>query len=117
MNISSNEHKLLEMLWKNGTMQANLLFREMEKSENWKRTTTYTVIEKCINKGFIKRIEPNFVCQAMIQKSDVQHAKITDLVGEFFNNSKQELIRAFFKDDSLSDEEIKQLNDIIDKKK
>lgn len=117
MNISNNEHKLLEVLWENGEMKAGLLYREMEKIHGWKKTTTYTVIDKCIEKGFVRRVEPNFICQPLIQKSDVQEAKITDLIGEFFNASKKDFMRAFFKNDTLSEETIKELENIIDKLK
>lgn len=117
MNISNNEHKLLEVLWEKGEMQASLLYREMEKTYGWKKTTTYTVIDKCIEKGFIKRVEPNFVCQPLIQKSDVQDAKITDLIGDFFNNSKQDFIRAFLKDDTLSEQEKKEMIEMIERLK
>ena len=115
MNMSKNEHKLLEVLWKNGEMQANLLFREMEKHDGWKRSTVYTVIDKCIEKGFIKRVEPNFVCQPIINEIDVQSSKIIELMSNFFNSSKQDFIRAFLKDNILSEEEIKELEDIIKK--
>lgn len=117
MNMSNNEHKILEILWENGDTQASLLYKKMKEQYGWKRTTTYTVLDKCIKKGFIKRIDPNFVCHPLIQKSDVQGSKITDLINNFFNSSRQDFFRAFFNDATLSEEEKKEMVDIINRLK
>lgn len=89
----------------------------LEERIGWKKSTTYTVLDKCIQKVFVERIEPNFICKAVIAKSEIQDAKIGDLIGSFFGNSKSEFIRAFFKEESLMKAEIDELEDIIDKLK
>lgn len=117
MNIRNTEMKVLEVLWKEGTIAASKLYKILEQKIGWNKSTTYTVLKKCIEKGFIKRIEPDFLCEPLIQRQEIQKAKISDLVNEFFNNSKNEFLRTFLKENSLSEADVKELTELIERLK
>lgn len=117
MNIRKSELNILEVLWTEGEMSASRLYRILEEKIGWKKSTTYTVISKCIEKGFVKRVEPGFICQPLVAREDVQDAKITDMLRDYFGNSKGCFLSAFLKKSSLTDEEIKELKDIVERLK
>ena len=117
MNIRNSELKVMEVLWETGEVPASQLYRILEERINWKKSTTYTVLDKCIEKRFIERVEPNFICRPIINKEEIQSAKISDLLSDFFSGSKSDFVRAFFKEDNLTEKDVKKLEDIINKLK
>ena len=95
-------------------MPANRIYKTLEETIGWKRSTTYTVLQKCIEKKFVERNDPGFICRPLVKRSEVQSAKISDLLSEFFNNSKKSFLNTFLKSESLTDEEIQELKDLVD---
>ena len=72
MNIRQTEFQILDVLWTEGEMTAGQLCRVMQNKIAWKRSTTYTVLKKCVEKGFIEREGSNFLCKPMISREEVQ---------------------------------------------
>ena len=117
MNIRETELNILDVLWEEGAIPAGRLYKILEEKIGWKRTTTYTVLQKCIEKGFIERHEPGFICIPLIEKSEIQEAKISDLLSSFFGNSKKSFMKAFLKEENFTEEEIDELKDMVNKLK
>ena len=78
MKLFDSELKVMEVLWKEGNITAGQISKILKEEIGWNRNTTYTVIKKCIEKGAIERIEPKFICKAMISKEDVQAYETAD---------------------------------------
>ena len=117
MNICETEMNILEILWKEGPLPASELYKILEDSIGWKRSTTYTVLKKCIEKKFIERKDPGFICIPIIEKSSVQKAKIADIISVFFNNSKPNFLNTFLSYETLTEEEVKELKDYVNRLK
>ncbi len=117
MNIRKSEMNILEVLWTEGEMSASRLYRILEEKIGWKKSTTYTVISKCIEKGFVKRVEPGFICQPLIAREDVHNAKFIDILKDYYSNSRSYFLSAFVKESPLTDEEVQKLNDIVERLK
>ena len=43
-----SEIKVMEIIWDNGEITAKEIAAEMAKTAGWSKTTTYTVIKKCL---------------------------------------------------------------------
>lgn len=56
----------METLWKLGDLTAGQIAKILNQQIGWNRNTTYTVIKKLIEKEAIERLEPNFLCHAII---------------------------------------------------
>ena len=72
------------------------------------------MIKKCIEKGAIERIEPKFICRAVISKEEVQAYETHELIERMFDGSKQKFFAALLSDESMDAEELKQLKDMLD---
>ena len=92
MHIRQTEFQILDVLWTEGEMTAGQLCRVMQNKIAWKRSTTYTVLKKCVEKGFIEREGSNFLCKPMISREEVQQAKIKDLIHLFFADSEKDFL-------------------------
>ena len=56
----------------NGDLSAKELSQRLNSCVGWNKNTTYTVIKKCVDKGAIARLEPNFICHALFSRREAQ---------------------------------------------
>lgn len=117
MKLTNAELKVMRILWEKKDMTASNLNKILKENIGWNRNTSYTIIKRCIEKGFIERIDPNFVCKAILTQDQAQSESVTELISNFFTNSKCEFFRAFLKEENLSQDEIADLKNIINKLK
>jgi predicted transcriptional regulator len=111
--LFDSEKKVMEVLWEHGTMTAGDVVKVLRDSIGWNRNTTYTVIKKCIAKGAIERTEPKFQCTAVITKEQVQDYETNELVDKMFDGSKEKFFAAFLDGGKLSEDEVKNLKDMV----
>ena len=95
--IFESELKVLEVLWSEGDTTAKDLAIKLNESTAWSKTTTYTVIKKCVDKGLIERLGTNFTCRALITREDAQKHEIDILVNKMFGGHSDLLIELLTK--------------------
>lgn len=103
----------MELLWKNGEMSAKELASALSETVGWSKTTTYTVIKKCVEKGAVTRTEPGFLCKAAVSKNEVQKAETFELIDRLFGGSPDLLVSALLGSGKISAEELKKLRETI----
>ncbi len=115
MNVKlfDSELKVMELLWEEGDLNAKQIAVKLNKSIGWSRTTTYTVIRKCIEKSAVERREPNFMCHALISQHEARKSETHELIQKMFGGSKDLLIAALLNDEQLTESEIKNLKEYI----
>ena len=74
------------------------------------------IIKKLEAKGFIRRDEPGFICTPLVSQSEIQKSEAESLVNKFFGGSRSALFSALLEGKKLSDKEIEELRDLIDKR-
>ena len=107
--IFDSELKVMEVLWENGDTAANEIARQLNEQVGWSKTTTYTVIKKCIDKGLVKRGKTKFICRALISKDDVREQETASLVDKMFDGSSDLLVASLLGNGKLSKEQVKKL--------
>jgi len=111
--IFESELKVMEILWNEGDTRAMDLAIKLNESTNWSKTTTYTVIKKCIEKGLIERIGDKFVCRAMITKEAAQRTELKILTDKMFDGSSDLLIALLLGGSNMNTSQIKALRNVI----
>lgn len=84
--------RILKLLWEYGDLTAAQLSNLCQADVGWNRNTTYTVIKKCVEKGFVQRIEPRFLCHALLTKDQAQAQEVRRLTEQLFNGDHDDLI-------------------------
>ncbi len=115
MILHNTELNILEALWEFGDLPAGKIVKLMKERVGWSRQATYTIIKQCTQKGLIERIEPNYICRAKVTREDVQEKEISVLMENLFHNSTHSFLHAFVNCGKLSERDIAELQDIIDK--
>ena len=87
IRLHEGELYVMELLWANNELAAKDIARTIKDYVGWKENTTYTVINRLINKGAIKREDPGFKCSALISKKRVQEIETEALLDKVYNGS------------------------------
>ncbi len=113
IKLFDSEFKVMDILWREGDLTAKRLTKLLGEQVGWNKNTTYSVIKKCINKGVIERLEPNFLCCALIQKEQVQEHETAELINKVFDGSANLLFASLLNRKKLSADEIENLKQIV----
>ncbi len=111
--LFDSELKIMEILWKEGDITAKQIAERTAVQIGWSKTTTYTVIKKCVEKGVIERREPNFVCHPLITRQEAQQYETHELINKMYDGAPDQLIASLLGSKTLSKEEIARLKQLI----
>lgn len=114
--LFDSEAKVMEIIWENSPISAKEISLIAAHTIGWNKNTTYTIIKKLLAKGFISREDPGFICTPLVTKDKMQKAEVKSLVNKIFGGSRKALFSALLSDESLTEEEISQLRELIDKR-
>lgn len=67
-----------------------------------------------MHKGAVERIEPNFVCHALIAREEVQAAQTDELIDRIYGGSADMLFASLLSRKKLSPEQIAKLKKLVD---
>ena len=114
--IFDSEAKIMELIWKYEPVAAKQLSLLAAEEIGWNKNTTYTVIKKLVDKGFVKRTEPGFVCTSLVSREEVCKAETQSLIDKLFGGSKKALFSALLEDEHLTEADRNELLDMIEKR-
>ncbi|MBE6617379.1 MAG: BlaI/MecI/CopY family transcriptional regulator [Ruminococcaceae bacterium] len=112
--LFDSEIKIMEVLWREGDVTAKYIAEVLAREVGWNKNTTYTLIKRCIGKGAIERIEPNFICHPLIPREAVQNAETDELINRLYGGSADMLFAALLGRRGLSEEQIEKLRRMVD---
>lgn len=113
VKLFDSELKIMNVLWQEGDCTAKYISDVLKGETGWNMNTTYTLIKRCIQKGAIKRSEPNFMCHALIPKEEIQAAETDELINKIYDGSADKLFAALIGRKKLSAEQLQKLRDIV----
>ena len=111
--IHESEYRFCLILWEHQPVTAVELAKFCQQQLGWKRTTTYTVIKRLGERGVLKNEDGTVT--ALVSKEDAQAREINELVEEKFQGSLPAFIAAFTRRQDLSNEELDEVQDMIDR--
>ena len=109
MFLTDAERKVMDLVWKNGDQTAKALAADLAVTANWRKTTSYTMITRCVDKGFLRREEPNFTCTAAVSKEEVAVWETNELMENHFHGSASLLMASLVEQKKLSLEDVEKL--------
>ncbi len=113
--LVDSELKVMNVIWDEGEPTAKHISDVLNEQCGWNINTTYTIIKRCIKKGTVERIEPNFICRALVSRAEVQKQAASELLEKVFNGSAHKMFAALLSNESLSPEEIDRLKEIVNR--
>ena len=110
--IYEGEYRFLNILWENEPISSPKLVQLCNEQLGWKKSTTYTVIKKLIDKGIVKN--ENTIVSALVTKEEVDRQDSDELLQRTSKGNIPAFFAAFLKDRKLSREDAEHIRQIID---
>ncbi len=110
--LYASEYKFMDIIWESEPLKSGELVTLCEKILGWKKSTTYTMVKKLSEKGYLKN--ENSIVSSVIPKKEIQMYESSYVVENTFGGSLPSFIAAFVSGKHLSKNEIEQIRDIID---
>lgn len=111
--IHEGEYRFCLILWEQEPVTAVELVKLCQQRLGWKRTTTYTVIKRLGEKGVLKN--DNGTITSLVSKDEVQAYEIDALVEKTFEGSLPAFVAAFTRRQTLSEQELDEVQRMIDR--
>lgn len=106
IRLHEGELNVMELLWSNKVLAAKDIAKIIKEYVGWEKNTTYTVIKRLIDKGAVERIEPGFMCRAIISKQKIQETEIKVLLDKLFSGSFTAMFEQYLKTGTLKAGEV-----------
>jgi len=112
LTLFEAEKRLMEIIWEEAPLESGKLVKLAGEKINWNKSTTYTVLRKLIDKGFVKNEDT--IVSVLIPKEDVLISESNQIVEDSFSGSLPKFVAAFFGGNkTISDEEADDLIKLI----
>lgn len=112
--IFDSELKVLELLWDKGELTAKDIAAQAQEQVGWSKTTTYTVLKKCVEKGLVERTEPGFCCRALVSRQEAQRRETQGLIDRMYGGAADRLVASLLEGRALSPDEIGRLRKLVE---
>ena len=111
--VFESEYRFCLILWEHEPIKSSELVNLCKEQLGWKPTTTYTVIKRLSERGVLKN--ENTIVSSLVSKDEVQASEINEMVEKTFEGSLPAFVAAFTKHQKLSEADIDELQQMIDK--
>ena len=115
IKLFDSERRVMECLWDMGDLSAKDIAARLNIQIGWSKTTTYTVIKKCIEKKALQRIDPGFICHALVSRDEILEQETDDFIERNYNGAADKLVASLLGQKKLSVDEISRLKQLIER--
>ena len=116
MTLSEREWTVLNALWKTGGAELGVLVTELYKETKWNRNTVLTYLTRMESKGLVridKEVTPH-IYYATVDRESCRKKERQSFLNKVYSGSAGDLIAAFLKEESISQEEKERLRRMLD---
>ena len=116
-SISDAEVEVLKQLWTEAPLSAQDIIERMEQGGNAHPKTIKTLINRLLTKGALRFKEDNrkYLYFPVVKKTDFYRLKTESFLNKFFDGELSPLVSFFSSQKKLSDKQIEELRQLIDK--
>lgn len=86
------EYRFMEIIWEASPLSAGRLAVLAEAKLNWKRTTSYTVLARLIERGYVLKTEK--IVTPLITKAEVDRAELAEICLRAFGGNYRAMAEA-----------------------
>ena len=117
ITLSDSEWKIMKLLWEKSPYTLGELAKVLEGETGWTRPTVFVMLKRLIAKGAVRVDEEARVHEyyPTIRRRDVAPAETESFLNRVYDGSVGMLFTALTERKSLSDKEIAELRQILDK--
>lgn len=118
--ISEAELEVMKVLWADSPKTSAQIVQALEGKNDWKPKTIQTMITRLVNKGAITVEKPTakvYLYAPLVTQEQYQSYANQSFLKRLYNGSLNLMLTSFVKEQSLTQEEIDELKQILEKGK
>lgn len=112
LKLCDSDYRFMSIVWEYAPLKSGELVGLCRDILGWKKSTTYTVIKKLCEKGYIQNEDA--VVSVLVAKEKVQAEESAYFVERTFGGSLPGFLAAFLGGKTLSKQEAEKLKHLID---
>lgn len=118
-SLSNAEWDVMQVFWDHGPMATRDVVEALSKSHDWAYRTISTLLSRMVDKGALKtdRVGNSFLYSPAFSRDRLTRKEIKGFVNRVLSGSLTPLVTGFIEEASLTDEDIKRLSKLLEKKK
>lgn len=111
IKLCESDYRFMCVVWENEPLQSGELVKKCLNDLGWKKSTTYTMVKKLSEKGYLKN--ESSIVSSLISKDEAQSFESGYIVDNAFGGSLPSFIASFVRERNLSKKDIEEINKII----
>lgn len=112
-SICDSELKLMNIIWDESPIESGKLVKLCAEKLDWSKSTTYTILRRVAQKDLVKN--ENSIIEYLVPRERIQKIESNNVVDKAFAGSLPKFVAAFLNSRSITEEEAKELIDLIKK--
>ena len=112
LKLCESDYRFMSVVWDSAPVSSGALVRLCQERLGWKKSTTYTVLKKLADKGFLKNEDSTVT--ALIPREQVQIFESGYVVDNAFGGSLPAFIAAFTQGRKLTAQDADEIQRLID---
>ena len=113
IKLHDSELRVMDVLWNEESASASRIAEALKNKYDYSKTTTYTLIKRCIDKGAIERTDPGFICRPLVSKEQVQEIETGELIKKLYDGAADRLVSSILGNRKLTPTEIERLKQVV----
>lgn len=113
LRLAEGEYRFARIVWENEPLPSGKLVELALKEMGWKKSTTYTVLKKLVDRGILRN--ENAVVTSVVPREAVLREESRAVVERSFDGSLPSFLAHFMGGKTITDEEADQLKAVIDR--
>ncbi len=117
--LQQSERYIMEKLWENNPRTIMQIYHSLELNPGWSKSTVNTLLSRMVEKGIVYYEEGGKARQyyPAISREDADVAETRNLLQRVYRGSVGMMVNTMIKKNALSEEEIEELYQILQKEK
>lgn len=118
-SISDSELEIMKVIWKYNKTTTNKIIEELADEIEWKPNTVKTLVNRLLNKNAIgfEKEGREYYYYPKVMKEEYIKKESESFINKLFNGSINSMLLNFVKNEKISDKDIEELRDILNKHK
>ena len=112
LRLCDSEYRFMMLVWDREPVKSGDLVRISKEKLGWKKSTTYTVIKKLSERGFLKNDDT--IVTALVSREECQAVESDYFMERTFEGSLPGFVAAFLGGKTISEEEAEEIKRLID---
>ena len=113
LRLAEGEYRFGRIVWENEPLPSGKLVELSQKELGWKKSTTYTVLKKLVERGILRN--ENAVVTAAVPQEDILREESRAVVDRAFEGSLPSFLAHFMGGKTISNAEADELKALIDR--